>query len=191
MDRFNEIIADAEEHCATCSNVVSIRKEASTRPARRPVTRVWDEAEVAKRALDLYALERTAKCAFNSAIIMAEQFKEFNGLERVDHKDPAFRTYTAKEWDAYLVAKDEVKKAQARLKTACHNCLHGAPKREKYVDPRSPADRKRQSDLWDAIIAGTVSMRDALAMRYDNGDPILKDREAFLDIARDESEIPF
>jgi hypothetical protein len=187
---FNEIVADAEAERAAGSNVVPL-KQVATRSARRPVTRVWDEVEVATRALEAFTLEREAERAYGAAIQRAEQFKEENELDRVDHKSEAFRTYTATEWDAYLVAKGGAKAAKARLKTACRNCLYGAQKREQWVDPRSGAERKRQSDLHDAIVAGTISMRDALAMRYDNGDPILKDRDAFIDIARDESEIPF
>ena len=187
---FNEIVAHADAERVAGSNVVPLKKVA-TRSARRPVTRVWDEVEVATRALEAFTLEREADRAYGAAIQRAEQFKEENELDRVDHKSEAFRTYTATEWDAYLVAKGGAKAAKARLKTACRNCLYGAQKREKWVDPRSAAERKRQSDLHDAIVAGTISMRDALAMRYDNGDSILKDRDAFIDITRDESEIPF
>ena len=187
---FNEIVADAEAERAAGNNVVPL-VQVATRSARRPVTRVWDEVEVATRALEAFTLEREADRAYDVAIQRAEQFKEENELDRVDHKSEAFRAYTATEWEAYLAAKGGAKAAKARLKTACRNCLYGAQRREKWIDPRSAAERKRQSALHYAIAAGTISMRDALAMRYDNGDPILKDRDAFIDVTRNESEIPF
>ncbi|KLU21952.1 hypothetical protein EOS_32935 [Caballeronia mineralivorans PML1(12)] len=184
-----EMDADIAAQRAAGSNVVPLKAKAGKRPTRRPVTRVWDEAEVAKRALDLYALERTAVVAYDRAIERAEQFKESRGLERVDHKDPDFRRFTAKTWDAHLSAKAEVKLSKDRLTTACRNCLGGgAPVRT--ASSYSKADIANVTTLHEKIVAGTISMQDALAVKFENGSPMIT-REVFLDISRDETYIPF
>jgi hypothetical protein len=191
-DDFADIVADADAHrAATANNVVPLKAKKAARQTRRPSTRVWDKNEVATRALDLYAFERTAESAYGRAIQRAEQFKEKNDIEgHVDHKDPAFRRYTAKQWNAYLEAKDEVKKAKARLTTACRNCLHDAPKRERI----NPKDLEAWKLLFAKIKAGTISMVDALAARDSKGDAFVKSRETFLDLQApddDSDSIPF
>jgi hypothetical protein len=121
---FNEILADADaDRAARSNNAVPMRKESATRHARRAVTRVWNDAEVAKRALEVHSLVCDAAEAYRVAIKRASKFKERHGLERVDHKDPAFRAYTGKQWTTYVAAKREVKLAKARLTTACRNVL--------------------------------------------------------------------
>lgn len=191
---FNEIVAHADAERAAGGNVVPLKTKAATRPARRPATRVWDESEVAKRALDLYALERTAVVAYDHAIERAQQFKEEHGLDRVDHKDEPFRRFTAEQWNSYLSVKGQVKLAKNRLTTACRNCLNGGEvRKEKYVDPRTLEDKKRLSELLDAIVAGTITMRDALAVRYSTGVAMVSDRAHFLAIQEDSDPdcIPF
>jgi hypothetical protein len=182
--------SDKGSQFAEGSNIVPLKKEADTRHARRPVTRVWDEAEVATRALEAFKLERAADSAYQMAIIAAEEFKEQNGLDRVDHKDEAFREFTAKEWSAYLVAKDEARKAKDRLKTACRNCLYGAPKRERI----NPKDVEVWKVLYAQIREGTICMKDALAVRDSKGDAFVKSREAFMALQApdgDSDSIPF
>jgi hypothetical protein len=158
---------------------------------QRPRVTEWTKEVVAERALDLYAFERTAKSAYGRAIQRAEEFKEKHGIDgHVDHKDPAFREYTWKTWGAYLGAKDDVKKAKARLMTACHNCLHGAPKRERI----NPKDVEAWKVLYAQIREGTICMKDALAVRDSKGDAFVKSREAFMALQApdgDSDSIPF
>jgi hypothetical protein len=192
-DDFGQIVADADAHrAATANNVVPLKAKKTARPASRPRVTEWTKEVVAERALDLYAFERTAELAYGRAIQRAEEFKEKHDIDgHVDHKDPAFRRYTAKQWNAYLEAKDEVKKAKARLTTACRNCLHGAPKRERI----NPKDVEAWKVLFAQIKAGTISMVDALAVRDSKGDAFVKSREVFIALqapdAEDGDMIPF
>ncbi|MFM0057076.1 hypothetical protein PQR64_15750 [Paraburkholderia phytofirmans] len=191
-DDFAQIVADADAHCAaTANNVVPLKAKKAARPARIPRVTEWTKEVVAERALDLYACESVANMAYGRAIERCEEFKEEYGIDgHVDHKREDFQRYTADTWGAYLTAKDEVKKAKARLITACHNCLHGAPKRERI----NPKDVEAWKVLYAQIREGTICMKDALAVRDSKGDVFVKSREVFIALQapdEDSDSIPF
>ncbi|MEX3982791.1 hypothetical protein AB4Y45_27845 [Paraburkholderia sp. EG287A] len=96
----------------------------------------WNEAEVAKRALEVFDLENAVKRANFHMIDRANDFKESRGLEHVSHDDPTFRRYSAKALAAVIAAKAEVRKARARLQTACRNCQRVRVPRLKTPTPR-------------------------------------------------------
>ena len=175
-DDFAKIVADADAHRAATANiVVPLKAKKTARPASRPRVTEWTKEVVAERALDLYAMERTANWAYNSAIERSDKFKEKHGIEgHVDHKRADFRSFTAKQWNAYLDAKDEVKKSKARLETACRNFLQGPPIRI------NPKDVEAWKVLYAQIKAGTICMADALAVRDSKGDAFVKSREVFI-----------
>lgn len=194
-DDFAQIVADADAHRAECaaraSNVVPLKAKTTKRPASRPRVTEWTKEVVAERALDVYAMERAADHAYSNAIERCEKFKEHEGIEgHVDLKRPDLRRYTAKQWNAYLVAKGEAKKARARLKTACRNHLHGAPKRERI----NPKDLEAWKVLFAHIREGTICMRDALTVRDSKGKPFVESREVFLAMQApddDSDSVPF
>ncbi|WP_321853868.1 hypothetical protein [Paraburkholderia tropica] len=106
----------------------------NTKNAKQAVT--WNEAEVAKRALELHDLERALKAARHHMIDRACDFKEREGIERVEHSNPKFRRYTAKALGGVIAAKAEVRKARARLETACRRCPRVLVPRVKTPTPR-------------------------------------------------------
>jgi hypothetical protein len=170
--------ADADAHrAATANNVVLLKAKKAARPAIRPRVTEWTKEVVAECALDLYAFERTAESAYGRTIERCEEFKEEYGIDgHVDHKREDFQRYTADTWGAYLTAKDEVKRAKARLMTACHNHLHGAPKRERI----NPKDGEAWRVLYAQIREGTICMKDALAVSDSKGSAFVKSREVFI-----------
>lgn len=121
---FAEIIADVPDTGPRNAKrtKTTAPKKAVTRPARSPVTSTWDEAEVAKRALELHDLELAAKEARRHMIDRAMDFKEREGIDHVEHVNPKFRRHTAKALAAVIAAKLEVKKARTRFTTACRRC---------------------------------------------------------------------
>jgi len=187
---FADIVADADAHrAATENNVVPPKAKKVTPPASRSRVTAWTQEVVAERALDLYAMERAANSAYNRAIERCDMFKEKHAIEgHVDHKRADFRSFTAKQWNAYLNAKDEVKKAKARLETACRNLLQGPPIRI------NPKDVEAWKVLFAQIKAGTICMADALAVRDSKGDAFVKSRKVFLALQApddDSDSIPF
>ncbi|MFM0647962.1 hypothetical protein PQR14_26900 [Paraburkholderia bryophila] len=104
--------------------------------SRRQVTTVWSEAEVAKRALELFDLENAAREARRHMIDRAMDFKEKHGIDHVNLNDPKLRRYTAKALAAVIAAKGEIKKARARLLTACRRCPRINAPRVKTQTPR-------------------------------------------------------
>jgi hypothetical protein len=189
-DDFAQIVADADAHrAATENNVVPLKAKRTARPVRLPRVTEWTKKVVAERALDLYAMERAAGAAYNRAIERCDKFKEKHGIDgHVDHKRADFRSFTAKQWNAYLDAKDEVKKSKARLVTACRNLLQGPPIRI------SPKDVEAWKVLYAQIRAGTISMVDSLAVRDSKGDAFVKSREVFIALQapdEDSDSIPF
>jgi len=91
------------------------------------VTTVWDESEVAKRALELFRIELEVRSAYDACLRRTEKFERKNSIDRVDHQDSAYVAYTAKKFDVYQDAKRAAKRAKDRLTTACSNCLNGDP----------------------------------------------------------------
>ncbi|MFM0752626.1 hypothetical protein [Paraburkholderia strydomiana] len=97
----------------------------------------WNEAEVAKRALELHDLECALKTARHHMIDRARDFKEREGIDHVEHSNPKFRRYTAKALAGVIVAKAEVRKARARLETACRSCPRVIVPRVRTPTPRA------------------------------------------------------
>jgi hypothetical protein len=137
--------------------LIVIKKVAAkpkTLPRKRPSK--WTKEVVSERALDLFVCERIAADAYGRAIERCEKFKEVREIDRINHADPAFRRYTAKQWDAYLTAKREVAKAKARLTTACRNHLTTARRADpviartlKKVKPVAPKPVPQADDWLD------------------------------------------
>jgi hypothetical protein len=102
---------------------VAARKtvKTATVKASRPRVTEWTLGVVAERAMEAHRLECKAAHAYADAIDRANLYKTRNGIERIDLKCPKFQRFTRKQWGAYLEARDEAKKARARLKTACRN----------------------------------------------------------------------
>jgi hypothetical protein len=107
--------------------------------AKRPVTTIWNEAEVAKRALELHDLEFAAKEARHHMLNRARDFKEKHGINHVDLNDPKFRRFTAKALAGVIESKRETRKARTRLLTACRRCPRVAVPRLKTPLPRMSA----------------------------------------------------
>ncbi|MFC5427611.1 hypothetical protein ACFPTO_02110 [Paraburkholderia denitrificans] len=167
------------------NNVIRLEPTATPKPR---VT--WDEGEVAKRALEWFELERKASTAYSAALRRADEFKEENAIVRVDLNDPEFQDFTRDTWFAYLDAKAEVKKAKARLDTACRRVLN---------PPAPPLTKGQKEELkrWAALVGlierGEITMKDALAVRKADGAPMVRDRAHFIELATvsEEDLIPF
>lgn len=110
-------------------------KKAAAKPKTLPRKRVtkWTKEVVAERALDLYALERTAEHAHARAIGRCEKFKEKHDIERVNHADPDFRAFTKKTWGAYVEARHQANLAMRRLTTASRNYLTTARRADQVL----------------------------------------------------------
>lgn len=77
-------------------------------------------------------------------------------------------------------ARRAARNARARLKRAVQ------------ASPAAMLDRELHIDIMEGITRGTINMNEALAARYSDGRPVVRDREHFLAICVDNEDfIPF
>lgn len=212
-----EAIAEIE---AMYSEIEESNKRRDAEPKaerkRAPSVRVeFTQAEVCRRALVVHAAEVAFEQAKRTLVGYAMVFKCMHGISHLVFSDEAYQHFSRWALADRRAAARELNLARARLATATRGlsdliAKFGLDPHEQLaaralailayderllgdgpiVLTRTKDDMNKRDALRRAIIEGTVGVKEALAMKFENGEPMVT-KEQFIEITRDETYIPF
>lgn len=194
------------------------RRDAQPKPerTRSPSVKVeFNQQEVCRRAMVVHEREVAFEQAKRILIGIAMIFKCQHGIARLDFQDDAYKEFSSYALADRRAAARELNLARARLATATKGyaaliAKFGFDPYQKHAeralamlayDDRllgdgpivltcTEDDMRRKLELRELIVAGEISMKDALADRYDDGRPMVS-MDEFIQITRNESYIAF
>lgn len=216
-DSVEDAIAEIE---AAYRDIVESNKRRDAQPkperTRSPSVKVeFTQQEVCRRAMVVHEREVAFEQAKRILVGIAMIFKCQHGVARLDFQDEAYKEFSRYALADRRAAARELNLARARLATATKGYAEliakfGFDPHQKLADralailayddrllgdgpvvlTRTKDDMHKRDALRRAIVEGTVGVKEALAMKFENGEPMVT-KEQFIEITRDEMYIPF